>query len=284
MSVVLVGASGWLGGPLREVLGDVVPVPAREVLATDGAAVAAVLARGGCVVNAAGARGGDPDLMHTLNARLPEILADEVTRANGHLVHLGSAAEYGLGHGGGVLHEGSPAVPGSDYGRTKLAGTEAALASSSATVLRVFNVASAVPQAGTPLADILDRVLAANQTGTDVELLSADTVRDWVRRGFVARSVLAAVEHRPAGVFNVASGVGVRMGDAVEEAVRRLGSSGRVVDLGVYPASTVIGGPDRWADASGLRETVTAVDLGGLLWSAASGAAHGETEGKTATW
>jgi hypothetical protein len=197
----------------------------------------------------------------------------QVERVAGHLVHLGSAAEYGLGQPGGVCVEDAEPLPESEYGRSKLAGTVRAVDGGRATVLRVFNVAAAPPQAGTPLADVAERVRSAVADDRDVELLSAGTVRDWVRPTFVCASVLRAAQDRTVGIFNLCSGTGVAMGAAVESALRRLGSTRRVVDLEVYPPSTVIGRPDRWRTASGMGEALTADDLGAILGSAGSASA-----------
>lgn len=271
MTVLLVGASGWFGGFLRERLPGAVAVSASDVLATDGRVLEPLLDAGMVVVNAAGARSGDPETMRRLNAELPGVLVAQVERVAGHLVHLGSAAEYGLGQPGGLCVEDAVPAPESEYGRSKLAGTTRALDGGRATVLRVFNVAAAPPQAGTPLADVAERVRSAVAEDRDVELLSAGTVRDWVRPSFVVASVLQAAQDRTVGVFNVCSGTGVAMGAAVEAALRRLGSTRRVVDLAVYPPTTVIGSPARWRDTSGLGEALAADDLGATLGSVVSG-------------
>lgn len=275
MTFLLVGAAGWFGGFLRERLPDAVAVSASDVLSTNGRVLEPLLDRpGAVVVNAAGARSGDPETMRRLNAELPGLLVAEVERAAGHLVHLGSAAEYGLGQPGGLCVEDAVPAPESEYGRTKLAGTMRALDGGRATVLRVFNVAAVPPQAGTPLAEVAERVRSAVADDRDVELLSAGTVRDWVRPSFVCASVVQAAQDRAVGVFNVCSGTGVAMGAAVEAALRRLGSLRRVVDLAVYPPTTVIGSADRWRDASGLGEALAVDDLGAILGSAVSGRVH----------
>jgi nucleoside-diphosphate-sugar epimerase len=262
--IALVGASGFLGRELSAVLGDVLPVRARDVLDSDGAALQDVLARGGVVVNAAGARSGDLPTLRLLNVELPRLLSAVVERAGGHLVHLGSAAEYGTDQPDGWCDETSEPRPGSDYGRTKLEGTEHALSTGRATVLRVFNVAAEPPQDGSPLADIASRVADARAGGV-VRLLSGRTARDWVRPSFVAASVAYAAEHRPTGLYNVCSGTAVRMSDMVHEALALLGSEATVEDEQRFPATSVVGRPERWASESGLAEAVDAADLGALI-------------------
>ncbi|GCD20837.1 NAD-dependent epimerase/dehydratase family protein [Cellulomonas algicola] len=264
MTTVLVGASGHLGTVVADLLGDVVAVPARDVLERGPDAMRGVVRPGAVVVNAAGARRGEPEALRRLNVELVAALVTVVDETSGHLVQLGSAAEYGTAQPGGLCAEDAEPAPESPYGVTKAEGTQCALASGRATVLRVFNVASEPPQDGTPLADVVARVARA-RAGSPVELISAATVRDWVRPSFVARSVERAVRLRPVGVFNVASGEGVAMGDAVAGALDLLGVPAGVHDLAAAPASTVVGTADLWRSTSGLAEAVTTSDLAALV-------------------
>lgn len=267
-AVVLVGATGFLGQAIGTALdgvpGDVVPVAARDVLEGGPDVVRDVLDRGGVVVNAAGARSGDLATFRRLNVELPRLLTAAVGAAEGHLVHLGSAAEYGTDQPDGRCDEAAVPAPGADYGRTKLEGTDHALAGGRATVLRVFNVAAAPPQDGSPLADVVSRVAAARHGGA-VRLLSGGTARDWVRPEFVAAGVARAVTRRPTGVFNVCSGVAVSMHDLVVEALALLGSDAVVEDERRFAPTTVVGTPQRWLAASGLAERLDAADLGALV-------------------
>jgi nucleoside-diphosphate-sugar epimerase len=275
-AVVLIGASGWFGRRLRDRLPGCTVVAADDILRTEGAALPPLLGdRDTVIVNAAGARHGTEEVMQRLNVDLPTLLGDAVARDGGHVVHLGSAAEYGLDQPDGVCHESADALPGSDYGRTKLAGTQRLLGGGLATVLRVFNVAADPPQEGSPLADVVARIAAAIARGADVEVVSAGTVRDWVSADFVCASVVHAAEVRPAGVYNLCSGAGVRMGDAVEEALNAIGVAVGVRDLAMAPATVVIGTPDRWRSTSGLAEAFGLTELAGVLARAARGPAGG---------
>lgn len=252
--VLLVGASGWIGRQLaRDSERRVEVVPARTVLNSDGGVLSALVrSPHPLVINAAGLKAGNPEDLHEVNVHLVEVLASWLGPVGGHLVHLGSAAEYGLGQPDGYCDESAECAPESPYGRTKLMGTQVALDSGCATVLRLFNILSVPPQPGSPLEDVSLRTRAAIRSGSDVELMSAQTVRDWVPIDFVLASVTSAVSHRPHGVFNVCSGVGVGMGDAVNEACRLLSSASRVRDLRQVPATTVVGSPEAWRALSGL--------------------------------
>ena len=153
--LAVIGGRGWLGEAIaataRERGADVVVLArtdapgARAVDFSDTAALARALAGCDVVVNAAGRTGGDPVSMRAANQALPDRLGALAVAGGWRLVHLGSAAEYGPPTPGAVLvPEGYPTTPGTPYGRTKLAGTEAVLRwqerGARAVVARVFNV------------------------------------------------------------------------------------------------------------------------------------------------
>ncbi len=256
MTVVVVGARGWLGSAICRELPDAIPVLAAGELA-------GVLRRAGprpVIVNAAGVRTGSLPELRDGNVELVNHLLETA----GWLVQLGSAAEYGLGVRSPVT-ETTACAPTADYGRTKFEATQLALASRNATVLRLFNVADSPPQPGSPLADIRARVLAGVDNGVDVEVLSAGTVRDYVGRDFVARSVAHAVDSRPAGLFNLASGLPVSVLDLATAAVSALGSTVGVRDLAQFPATQMWCRPDAWEAVSGMRERLGAAAVARLL-------------------
>ena len=258
---MLVGASGWLGRQLSYSLPGNTAVPARNVLASRGRALAQLLSRPVVVVNAAGLKKGNPIQLRRANALLVSLIVDAIAATEGHLVHIGSAAEYGLSQPEGLCSELAECAPESDYGRTKLEGTEIAVRSDRATVLRVFNVLSVPPQPGSPLDDIVGRIAAGSANSRAVELLSAGTVRDWVSIDFVSKSVAHAVTGRPKGVYNICSGRGVSVGEAVAVACRALPTNCQVLDLQRFPPSHVIGLPDAWQSVSGLRSQTDSRDV-----------------------
>lgn len=262
--VLLIGASGWLGRRILKAIPEARTLPAMTVIA-DAAAVRGALMEGTTVVvNAAGARRGDPAELERWNVMLPTMLAHACSELGGHLVHLGSAAEYGMQQPDGWCTESAVAAPESDYGRTKLAGSLAALTAPSATVLRVFNLAGEPPQAGTPFADVIDRTREALLRGERARLVAPGTVRDWVAPDFVVGSVVAAAAQRPVGLFNLCSGVGVEFGAAVTEALRLLGSDAGV-EAGGASSGPIVGDPSRWAAASGIAEQLTTAKLASVI-------------------
>ena len=97
------------------------------------------------VVNCVGATHGSLDELRSANVEVPaKVSAAITTLSHVHLIHLGSAAEYGVHRAGAAITESTPARPVSDYGVTKLEATRQLLAAGragrlTATVLRVFN-------------------------------------------------------------------------------------------------------------------------------------------------
>ncbi|MCL1899336.1 MAG: NAD-dependent epimerase/dehydratase family protein [Promicromonosporaceae bacterium] len=266
--VLLVGASGYLGSRIAAALRSsprpVVALSDEVAFAGGDLLRAAVRDHApASIVNAAGALRGTDSALEAANATLPATLAAAADEVGAHLVHLGSAAEYGLS-GQEALSEKARCRPGSPYGRTKLDGTYAALDAHSVTVLRVFNLAALPPQADTPLADVIGRIAAAVAAGQPAALYSPDTVRDWVTPQFVVDSVFAAVDRRPPGLYNLCSGIGVRMGDAALVAMAQLGAVPALAPG--HPAGPpVIGDPTAWRDVTGLAAQVTTQQLGHLM-------------------
>lgn len=256
MSVVVVGAAGWLGSAICRVLPDAVPV--RGAAELDRA-----LAQAGpapVVVNAAGRKRGTRPELRRGNV---DLVADLLNRCDW-LVQLGSAAEYGLDAPAPVT-EATPCRPTGDYGTTKHEGTRLALTSGRATVLRPFNVVDSPPQPGSPLADILWRIQAGVAEHREVEVLSGQTARDYVSRAFVAAAVARAVTLRPAGVFNLGSGLPVTVADIARETVAALGAQVGVRDLREFPASRIWCDPRAWAEVTGMREHLDARGVAGYL-------------------
>lgn len=138
MKVFLTGGTGQIGWELRRTLAPLgeVAAPARgEVDLTDLASLRAAVreAEPEVVVNAAaytdvdGAE-GERSRAEVLNARVPEVLAEEAARAGALLVHFSTDYVFSGEKTEPYVEEDEPA-PANAYGDTKLAGEEAARAS-----------------------------------------------------------------------------------------------------------------------------------------------------------
>ena len=260
---VLVVGRGWLGRPAIEHLGAV-PFPHAGISTDLPADSAAVRLRdairpdeGTVLVNLCGLRHGTREDLHRSNAHIPLIMATALAGSGAHLVHVGSAAEYGVPADPRPLSEESVCSPTSDYGVTKLSGTQAVLdAMPTATVLRPFNVVDADLPHGSPMSDIGDRISRAIASQTPVEVLAASTIRDYVSRQFVIESISAAARLRPAGVFNVCSGVGVSTGDIARMVLQDRQMANAITSSDDSQSSTIIGDPTRWRALTWLAEAL----------------------------
>jgi NDP-hexose 4-ketoreductase len=253
MRLLVIGASGFLGRRVwrqataagaavvtagRAGLPDAPAHRHLDLAAGEPAGIAEVIASVApdVIANCAGATTGGPEVLAPVNVTgtyaLVRAMLMAGTRAR--LVHLGSAAEYGLAEPGVPVDESAPPRPAAVYGATKLAGTrlvELARASGlDAVVLRVFNpVGAGAPASSLPgrLAAELRRALA---DGADVRLGSLDAVRDFVDARDVAAAVLAAASALalPHAVINIGSGVGAPVRTLVKELVAISGYVGTV--------------------------------------------------------
>jgi len=228
-AVVTAGRAGLPGSPAHRLV---------DLAAADPADIAEMIASVApdVIVNCAGATVGGPDVLAPVNVTGTYALVRAMLLAGtpARLVHLGSAAEYGLAEPGVPTGECAPPRPVAPYGATKLAGTRLVelgrVSGLDAVVLRVFNpVGAGAPETGLPgrLAAELRRALA---DGTDVRLGSLDAVRDFVDARDVAAAVLAAAsaEELPHPVLNIASGVGIPVRTLVKELIAISGYAGAV--------------------------------------------------------
>lgn len=124
------------------------------------------------------------------------------------LIHVGTALEYGTT--GGVLHESSPCVPTTAYGRSKLAGTLALQRLAADTgvevcTARLFTVFGPGEHAGR----LLPTLLAAAAAGANVPLSPGTQRRDFAHVEDVAEGLLrlAVSAAEPGEVVNLATGV-----------------------------------------------------------------------------
>jgi NDP-hexose 4-ketoreductase len=295
MRILVLGSTGYLGAHaaarLRARPGVRLFTGGREA----GADVRADLAAGSparlaeaigavtpdAVVNCAGAVGGDPAVLHAVNARGPKILCDALQQAApaARLVHLGSAAEYGPGVPGTLAAESDPPRPVSAYGESKWAGTVAVGCSAlDAVVLRVGNpVGPGAPAAGLPgrVAGLLRA--AGPGPGAVIRLGDLSAYRDFVDVRDVASAVeAAATAPGPLPpVLNVGGGGAVPVRELVHALARTAGFRGRIdEDDGGGSARS---GEVSWqcSDITAAREALGWEPVHGLaeslaaLWSAA---------------
>jgi NDP-hexose 4-ketoreductase len=215
------------------------------------------------VVNCTGATHGSPDQMKQLNVGVVEKLVSVLTMySSAHLVHLGSAAEYGPPEDWAPARESAEARPTSDYAATKLAGTEIVREAAesgriSATVLRVFNPVGA----GAPPSSLVGRAAMLLREATAcgdqrVTLGNLDGARDFIDVRDVARAVLFASRRpscpRQAVILNVGRGIPVSSRWMVHRLAAIAHFQGEIAEevTGSSRSGTV---PWQWADTAAVR-------------------------------
>lgn len=246
---LLIGASGFLGRHIHQVLladgwwvrptsRTDTPGHVRVDLSPAGlAALTAVLAeyRPHAVINCAGAVSGDTAELVAANTAGPAVLVRAMwdSASDARLVHLGSAAEYGIGTPGAPITESHLPRPVGSYGVSKLAGTQAVelgrAAGLDAVVLRVFNpVGSGAPSDSLPGRLVGEFARAA----AEIKLGPLGAVRDFVDARDVADAVLAAITAPAIGipVLNVASGRGVPVRTLVDTLAGIAGFAGTITE------------------------------------------------------
>jgi dTDP-4-dehydrorhamnose reductase len=138
MRILLTGANGQVGYELRRTLAPLGEVHAFDRADLDLADTDAVVRafrrlRPALVVNAAAYTAVDkaesePALAHAINARAPQVLAEESRRAGSVLVHYSTDYVFD-GSKREPWREDDPVAPLNEYGRSKLAGERAIAAS-----------------------------------------------------------------------------------------------------------------------------------------------------------
>jgi nucleoside-diphosphate-sugar epimerase len=174
------------------------------------------------------------------------------------VVLIGSAAEYGLD--GDEVTEETPTHPVSDYGRAKAVQTACARrfhqSGAEVLVLRPFNVVAPDLPASNALGNLRTQVMACLPAEVcTVRCGRLDVIRDFVTADFVARVVAACVADWPnVPVLNVASGIGIALGDVFDAFGTALGLR---LEYRADPELTAIAAPDVMTGDPGALEAAT---------------------------
>ena len=191
------------------------------------------------VVNCAGLTVGQPNELRAANVGLVIRLIEELEGRNDvHLVHIGSAAEYGIQGRDGPVPEYAFAAPGSAYGVTKLEATERLTAAAtqdriSVTVLRVFNPLGRFSSSTTLPGNAARQIEMALRSGApSINLGALDSLRDYIDTRDVARAVLAAAStvRHTGSVLNVGRGEAVASRYLVQTLAAIAGYDGDIVE------------------------------------------------------
>ncbi len=253
--VVVIGAGGYLGRPVFDLLAAqpdlLVRTASRSApsiggndrrldLAAEDGSLDAVLAAEApeVVVNCAGAVAGTDAELVSANVTGPANLVAALARVapGSRLIHLGSAAEYGVTEIGVPITEDMGGEPVGGYGHSKLAGTQLVTLGSSVgldtLVLRVFNPIGPHAPAESLPGRVVGELRRATAEADDIRLGPLGSVRDFVDVRDIAEAVLAAVTvpgfDRP--ILNLASGIGTPIRSVVDELANIAGFTGAVLE------------------------------------------------------
>jgi NDP-hexose 4-ketoreductase len=247
-TILVLGARGFLGRPVAEHLravGHDVRVHDRQVLDLETAPLVALRElidghRPEVVVNCVGLTTSRARDLTGPNVFVVERLLRVLSSMPGiGLVHLGSAAEYGIGERDRPVRETDIAAPVSEYGTSKLAATVmvqeyAATTSVRAAVLRIFNpIGAGAPTSGVAGRAVEEFRRALLLHDPVVRFGHLDTWRDFVGVDDVTRAVemVAAAPMQPgAAVLNVGRGIAVCTRSMVEELSSIAGFDGEIVE------------------------------------------------------
>ncbi len=172
------------------------------------------------------------NLLEAINQKAP----------NARLVHVGSAAEYGMPQNQNALTEDAPTRPDGQYGITKLAASALVVQASltnqvDGVVLRLSNPLGAGMNEGT-LPGRAARLFktALESSGTTITLGPLEAFRDFIDARDVAKAaVLAATAVKPEHkLFNLGSGQATQARDLIQNLARIAGFTGEILerDLG----------------------------------------------------
>ena len=273
--IAVLGGSGWLGSRLLAELGDApgVEVISPPRIAVEGATPAGLRSllspdESLAVVNCVGVIRGTDEQIDSANLDFVRVLMQSLEGSGAYLVQVGSAAEYGDPGSADPIPETRPTHPVTVYGRSKALATALVHDRSDWCVVRPFNGIDRDMTPINPLGEIREKVRAARESGGEVELWSAATVRDHVSRDFLARSLAWAARERPAGVFNLCSGVGLSYREIAEAMAEISGGRLPIRDLARESGiPAVVGDPSAWRGSSGLSEAMDAEQVAALVMS-----------------
>ncbi|MEP7002059.1 MAG: NAD(P)-dependent oxidoreductase [bacterium] len=184
----------------------------------------------------------DAQASRTLNADLPPAIADAMAELvsdwrGQHVVHTGSALEYGTAPGD--LEEHTVATPTTLYGRTKLDGTQRLHARATqlavrAVTARLFTVFGAGEHDGR----LLPSILAGARTSVPIRLSAGTQQRDFTYVADVVEGLLrlGALSTADAGVVNLATGLLTTVRRFVEIASGVAGIAAQRLEFGALPA------------------------------------------------
>ena len=282
MRAFVTGAKGFVGShlvPRLEQRGFEVVATDRELDVADAVRLESALRRATpelvvhlAALSSVAASWRDPEQTYRVNFLGTRAVLEGVARAapRARLLLIGSADQYGALDGEATpVNEAAPLQPRSPYARSKTAADllGAAWAQRGLDVVRVraFNHTGPGQSDDFVLASFARQAVEIAQGRREPRLRvgNLDSVRDFLD----VEDVLTAYERLaepslPSGVYNVASGVGVRIGDALDEILKLAGArpSIEIDPERMRPRDQLVGDATRLRSAAGWMPRVSFTD------------------------
>ena len=268
-NIVVLGSTGWIGKRLiqeLDLLAHAVPGEViRQIMEVRNSKARLKelldVSTNSIFINLIGNRHGSESEMIAANEEFPNLLADILAPSENFIIHLGSAAEYGIQDPEVSISEDCECKPVSIYGRTKLRGTECIQSLDNSVVLRPFNVVGANLDEKNTLSIILNKTRVAMESSQPVTLQNAYTTRDFVPIDFLLRSICKAIELRRTGTYNICTGIPISLNEIIQAIMKIGGWKERIISTSLDSNDVVYGNPGKWITLSGLSTSISAYEI-----------------------
>jgi len=199
------------------------------------------------LINCVGASTGDERALRSANTEAAREIGETCRRLGVRLLHIGSAAEYGLADDDAVP-ESAPTRPQTAYGRTKLAGTEQlqrlAEKGLDLTVARPFNIVGAGQPLSTPIGEFAASIRCLPETGGGIRVRDSRLVRDFLSRTRVAEMLLDLVQAPGrVPVVNLCSGLGLSFAEFIHAMAKVRGMHVEITNTQPGGIPRIVGDP-----------------------------------------
>ncbi len=275
MRVFVTGSGGFVGCHLvarLQAIGHQVTATDREVDVSDASALEPAVRRAApalivhlAAISSVPESRNEPDLTYRVNFLGTRCLLETAQREapDARILLIGSADTYGSSEPGAkAFAEDAPLRPGSPYARTKAAadllGAEYAAKGLDVVRARPFNHAGPGQSDAFVLSSFARQaaLIALSQIQPQLRVGNLDSVRDFLDVDDVIDAYLALSDPKvPSDVYNVASGRGVRIGDALDEILAIAGVKPEIeIDPERFrPTDHAVGNADRLRSATGWK-------------------------------
>jgi GDP-4-dehydro-6-deoxy-D-mannose reductase len=278
VKAVVTGARGFVGRHLAHHLADLsvevvgldvddaqpVDITDRDAVARRIAEVAPDVVYHLAALSHVGASWTDGDRLTQVNVGGTAAVVDACVAAGvGRVLVVGSAEQYGTVDADAIpVAETTECRPVSPYGASKVAAEAVALEAHrthglAVVCTRAFNHTGPGQSPTFLVPGLAARIAAAERDGTDeIALGNGDPVRDFSDVRDVVRAYALLAHHgAPGEVYNVCSGVGVRVGDVAARLLARARRPLRVVTtrnlVRAVDVPVLVGDPAKLVDATG---------------------------------